>query len=62
MKKLKPEEIGYSISGAILFALTIGAMFESVFHVKGNDLYASVILAAIGYFVYMIYMNMVGDD
>lgn len=62
MKKLKPEGIAYSISGSVLFALTIGAMLESVFDPPSSDLYAAMVIAAVAFFIYMIYMNVTEDD
>ena len=62
MKKLKGEEIGYSISGSFLFAITVGALLESVFDPPKSELYASIVLAAIVFFIYMISMNVMEEE
>jgi len=62
MKKLKPEEIGYPIAGSVLFAISIGALLESVFDPPSSDLYAAMVIAAVVCFIYMISMNVMGEE
>jgi len=58
MKKTKAEDILYPISGTVLFAISLGAIMESVFQLRGQILFEFVFLFSLVCFIIMIYMNL----
>lgn len=61
MKKLKSDEIGYSISGAFLNTLMVGALLESIFNLKGHVTVIAGVGTFLTTFLILIYMNMSGE-
>lgn len=61
MKKPKAESILYPISGTVLFAISFGAMLESIFDFRGQILFEFVFLFSLVCFIIMIYMNLRED-
>jgi hypothetical protein len=62
MKKLKIEEIIYSVSGAFLFALMFGALLQSLFNLRGITLLVLDLIGFLGCLIVLIIMNAKGEN